>query len=127
MQRAEKKSVTGRKVYNMERAKYNITCRGNKPGTIEVKTVSGYVFNFSGLRFGITNKTPEGFTRGAWFITELTSGYIASHAANTRKAAIDLFIEEHRELIPQIKKGLEQITTDANPGIMPKYEYLTVL
>lgn len=100
----------------MEKMTYNI--RTSKEST---RQVSGYVFWYSGLRFGV-HKT--GGSGGWWNLTELSTG-VCAYSAQTRQAAVHkLFCAD---FCKRVKTAVDiQQLKDVNPEINPKTEFLTV-
>lgn len=113
----------------MEKAKYNIAYAiKNRGYNMNLGAIPGYIFYYSGIRFGVSKyylyaETPtEGFT---WRVTELTTGFAVGAEGRTAKAAIENLIASKR--IYQIRKAVEAWPkADANPGLTPKNEYLSV-
>jgi len=106
----------------MKKANFNIATRKG------IMTIPGYVFYYTGLRFGVTNcfvyngKPEKGFT---WTVTELTTGYAVGIGESTRKAAIDKLIESR--LASRIAAAVDKYTgPDVNPDLLPDTEYLSV-
>ena len=98
---------------------YNIRTKIN--GQDKLEHIDGYCFMYDGFRFGVSNKTPDGKTRGFWIVTELTSGAMVNHIGEkTRKTAIDAALEKIREKREFVKTFVATFADkDANPGLIP--------
>ena len=119
----------------MQKSNYNISILNGKGKKPLLVSIPGYIFYYSGQRYGISNyycfngKPEKGFT---WTITELTSGYSIGMNYNgaTRKGAIDHLLTSEkitRMVEKAVKMYLEQNNNeDANPGLIPDNEFLTV-
>ena len=109
----------------MKKTNFNIATRNG------IIAIPGYVFYYSGLRFGVTHctvyngKPEKGFSWTPWTITELTTGYAVGIGESTRKAAVDKLIESR--LAARIAEFVDKYTgQDVNPDILPNTEFLTV-
>ena len=66
------------KKYNIKKATYNISYR-NADGVMEARPVSGYIFSYCGVRFGLSrchgfNKDLSPVVLSSWCVTELYTG-----------------------------------------------------
>lgn len=121
----------------MRNTEYNITCRNPKTGKPETRTVKGRIFNYSGVRFGMSRDTWNAngapLKHCAYILTELTTGYSCGFAFEdrTQKGVISrLTGDAGKKYLHMIRTAVEKWTTagnaDANAGIIPAEDVLTV-
>ena len=103
----------------MKRVLYNISCRGENKTEV-LKTVQGYTFEIDGVRFGVSNTSPEGARLLGWKVTELNSGYIAEQAP-TKNAAMDKVL--NKAFIEKIKKYMPD-HEDVNKDVEIQESYI---
>lgn len=104
----------------MNKAKFNVRirdCVNGVPLGVRLSEVSGYVFMFSGLRFGVSR-----WSANHWTVTELSTG-LKVMDGTTRKDAVDRFLKD-RGIVAAIRKVVEENGEDVNPEIVPKTEFL---
>lgn len=91
----------------MKKATYIVaTSRG-------LETLTGYTFTLDGFTFGVSNKTPDGETLGAWYITELTTGKSIGHYSGvTRAAAVD-GLAEYLETVPSFSERVAETVRES--------------
>lgn len=102
------------KKYNIKKATYNISYR-NADGVTDAGPVSGYIFSYCGLRFGLSrchgfNKNFSPRISSAWHVTELYSGL--SLGRPFEKSTLDETIrnlnENYYKYERAIKAGIEK-------------------
>ena len=116
----------------MEKAIYKINVKHD--GKQELFPIHGYIFNFSGLRYGISRnyffngKEETGYT---WTITELTTGYSVGCDGKGGKMqeTINNFLHAYTYtgdfVTDLVQKAVENYTGgDANPDLFPKSDLL---
>ena len=116
----------------MEKATYNIAYMGGRG--IERRKIDGYVFWFSGLRFGVSNMTTsllgKDYKSTVWTVTELTTGCAVIRGKRTRKDAINALVLDRVVSVEAIKAGIEyhekMHREDINEGLKPGEEIYTV-
>lgn len=104
----------------MNKAKFNVRIRDCMNGVLlgeRFSEVSGYVFLYSGLRFGVSR-----WSVNQWNITELSTGSKVMDGT-TRKDVVDRFLKD-RGIMAAIRKVVEENGEDVNPEIVPKTEFL---
>jgi len=98
----------------MEKMTYNV-----RTSFTGIRQVSGYVFLYSGLKFGVRKNGHF------WQVSELSTGLLVTEA-ETRNGAIQRIFDKRR--FSTVKSAVKEFGhgKDLNPGIHPKTEFLTV-
>ena len=121
----------------MKKTKYNITYKHVNGRKKYHKTITGRVFTFGGVRFGLSKITVTAagnlIEYNEYIVTELTTGFSAGRmfSARTQKEVISRLTgdagKKYLQMIrSRIAEYLNAGNKDANAGIIPAEDVLTV-
>lgn len=120
----------------MKKTEYNITFKHVNGRKMYHKTITGRVFNFGGVRFGLSRSTVthdgKPLEMHEYTLTELTTGFSVGRwaAARTQKEVIArLTGDAGKHYMRMIRAAIDKWTTagnaDVNAGIIPAEDILT--